>query len=95
MSGEYIAWELGEPDRFRVVYFRVDETDDQVDQTVLIEAPIAVRVRAKPALPELLRAVGDAASLGQPDEANGGNEVDAPEDGASPSGPPSDDDIPF
>ena len=68
--GEYIAWQQGEPDRFRVIYFRrihVDEIDEygDTDRTVLIEAPVAVRVRAKAALSALVSEIGRAASLGE------------------------------
>jgi hypothetical protein len=86
--GEYIAWDLGEPDRFRIIYYLQDGDDYESNKSVLIEAPIAVRVRAKARLADLLRAVGEAAQLGQEEDTSSTNDESA-------SGPPSDDDIPF
>jgi hypothetical protein len=91
--GEYLAWDRGEPDRFRIVYYRLEPGEDypeQHDRCVLIEAPVEVRVRARRALPDLLRAVSRAASLGTEDEPDWPR---PPTAGGGP--PPGDDDIPF
>jgi hypothetical protein len=87
--GEFLAWAKGEPDRFRIIYFQVvpgEEYPEERDNCVLIEAPLELRVRARPMLPKLLLKVSEAAKLGD-DEAQGQGETEL--------APPSDDDIPF
>jgi hypothetical protein len=108
---EYLEWGKGEPDRWRVLYYRTathPEIDRlvQVDHGPLIEASVPVRVRARGALPLLLHAVADAAMLGErtiSGTPSAGREhyknrwgIDE-EEPAVPSEPPppSDEDIPF
>jgi hypothetical protein len=94
--GEFIAWDKGEPDRFRIVYYKVVRGEDypeEMDRSVLIEAPLDIRVRARPALPDLLRKVSQAAALGEDTRVDA--EGSADEGKASPQGTPPDDDIPF
>jgi hypothetical protein len=102
--GEFLAWAKGEPDRFRIIYYRVvsggeEGYPEEHDNCVLIEAPLELRVRARPMLPQLLLKVSEAAKLGDDDGHDAGDSAKIENDKAwgedAPHGPPSDDDIPF
>ena len=69
---------------------------------MLLEAPLEIRVRARPLLADFLRAVAKVAMLGDAAvpprrQKNSGRWAEAPEEAAEPSPDPrpSDDDIPF
>ncbi len=57
---ESVSWERAEPDRWRVTYTEM-QADELGLACPLIEAPVDVRLRCRRILPDLLRAVAEAA----------------------------------
>jgi hypothetical protein len=69
-NGEFLWWDRGEPDRWRIIYRYEDETDGDKATAVsvltakpLIETQSGVRLRARAFLPTLLRSVAAAAEV--------------------------------
>jgi hypothetical protein len=108
---EYLSWDKGEPDRWRIVYHRPIHNPGEFmadeHRTVLIEASLDVRVRSRKVLPMLLRAVADVARLGEEGvprktkstrviRDRGWEVEEKPAESAPAASPPAaDDDIPF
>jgi hypothetical protein len=87
-SSEFLVWEKGEPDRWRIMYRRDSQSFDDETHCPLIEAPVDIRLRARKRLPELLKQVAAAASTDD-------YSTTTADDTAGGGPPPGDDEIPF